>query len=63
MFALQEPDGTVTNQSMMIMVGINWVVMVVSIVVIATVLGQGKLQHKSPPQPSSLANMAASEGD
>ena len=63
LFVLQEPDGTITNQSMMIMTGINWVVMVVSIVLIATVLGQGKLQHKLPPQPSSLANMAASEGD
>ena len=63
LFVLQEPDGTITNQSMMIMTGINWVVMVVSIVLIATVLGQGKLQHKLPPPPSSLANMAASEGD
>ena len=63
LFVLQEPDGTITNQSMMIMTGINWVVMVVSIVLIATVLGQGKLQHKLPPRPSSLANMAASEGD
>jgi len=62
-FALQEADGTITTESLAIMAGINWVVMIASIVVVANLLGQRKLRRRGPPVPSPLANMAATEGD
>jgi hypothetical protein len=58
-FVFQETGGTISRESLLIMVPINWVVMVVSVVVMANLLGQRKLRRTAPPVPSPLADMAA----
>lgn len=59
LFAFQEPDGTISTESLWIMVPINWVIFLISVVLIARALGQRNLQQVKPPSPSPLANMAA----
>jgi len=59
LFAFQEPDGTISMESLWIMVPINWVIFLISVVLIARALGQRNLQQVKPPSPSPLANMAA----
>lgn len=59
LFAFQEPDGTISTESLWLMVPINWVIFLISVVLIARALGQRNLQQVKPPSPSPLANMAA----
>jgi len=59
LFIFQEADGTISTESLWLMVPINWVIFLASIVVMANLLGQGKLKRVGPPVPSPLANMAA----
>lgn len=59
LFAFQEPDGTISMESLWLMVPINWVIFLISVVLIARALGQRNLQQVKPPSPSPLANMAA----
>ena len=59
LFAFQEPDGTISTESLWLMVPINWVIFLVSVALIARALGQQNLQQAKPPSPSPLANMAA----
>ena len=59
LFLFQGADGTIATESLWLMVPINWVIFLVSVVVMANLLGQSKLQRVGPPVPSSLANMAA----
>ena len=50
--------GKITNEELWIITGINWGIAVVSIFVIAHLLGQGRLKRRTPV-PSPLANMGA----
>lgn len=59
LFAFQEPDGTISTESLWLIVPINWVIFLISVVLIARALGQRNLQQVKPPSPSPLANMAA----
>lgn len=59
LFVFQEPDGTVSTESLWLMVPINWIVFLVSVALIARALGQRNLQQVKRPSPSPLANMAA----
>ena len=59
LFVFQEPDGTISTESLWLMVPINWVVFLVSVALIARALGQRNLQQVKRPSPSPLANMAA----
>ena len=59
LFAFLEPDGTISTESLWLMVPINWVIFLISVVLIARALGQRNLQQVKPPSPSPLANMAA----
>ena len=52
------PDGELSTGDLWIMAAVNWPLMVVSIVVIANVLGQPGLKRPTPV-PSPLANMSA----
>ena len=56
--AFQDSDGVLSTQALWLMAAINWGVAAVSIVVIANVLGQRKLERREPV-PSPLANMYA----
>ena len=55
---LQDSDGDLSTDAMWLMAGINWAVTVVSVVVLANVLGQRRIQRREPV-PSPLANMDA----
>ena len=55
---LQDSDGKLSTQSLWIMAAINWGVTVVSIVAMANILGQRRLERPEPV-PSPLANMYA----
>ena len=56
---LQDPiTGVITTDQLWLMAGINWLATIVSIVVIANVLGQPRLKRRTPV-PSPLANMSA----
>lgn len=59
LFVFQEPDGTISTESLWLMVPINWIVFLVSVALIARALGQRNLQQVKRPSPSPLANMAA----
>ncbi len=60
---LRDPEtGRLSTDSMWLMAAINWVVTLVSIVVIANILGQRRLRRPEPV-PSPLANMNAAEAD
>ena len=53
----QDPaNGSLTTSELLIMAGINWIMAIISIIVIANILGQPKLK-RSKPVPSPLANM------
>ena len=55
----QDPDtGAITNGELWLIAGINWVLTVVAVVVMAQVLGQKRLKRPTPV-PSPLANMNA----
>ena len=56
---LQDPEtGALLSGELWIMVGINWALAVVAIVVVAHILGQKRLERPDPV-PSPLANMRA----
>jgi uncharacterized protein involved in response to NO len=55
---LQDSDGRLSTQSLWVMAAINWGVTVVSIVAMANILGQRRLDRPEPV-PSPLANMYA----
>ena len=55
---LQDDAGAISTSSLWLMAAINWVIMIVAIVVTAKVLGQRKLERRTPT-PSPLANMYA----
>ena len=59
LFVFQEPDGTISTESLWLMVPINWIVFLASVALIARALGQRNLQQVKRPSPSPLANMAA----
>ena len=60
---LRDPDsGRLSTDAMWLMAGINWIVTVISIVVIANILGQRRLRRPEPV-PSPLANMNPTEAD
>jgi NADH-quinone oxidoreductase subunit H len=55
----QDPDtGAISNRELWLIAGINWVLTVVAVVVMAQVLGQKRLKRPAPV-PSPLANMSA----
>ena len=54
----QDSEGGLTQTSLWIMAAANWVIMLISIVVTAKVLGQRRLE-RTTPSPSPLANMYA----
>ena len=60
---LRDPEtGRLSTDAMWLMAAINWVATLVSIVVIANILGQRRLRRPEPV-PSPLANMNAAEAD
>ena len=54
----QDNLGSISLDSLILMGAINWVVTIVSVVLMAHALGQSKLKRPKP-QPSPLANMYA----
>ena len=54
----QDNQGLISLDSLLFMGAINWIVTIVSVVLIANLLGQSKLKRPEP-QPSPLANMYA----
>ena len=54
----QDPDtGAISSEELWLIAGINWVLTVVAVVVVAQVLGQKRLKRPAPV-PSPLANMS-----
>ena len=54
---LQDLDGALSTDALWLMAGVNWAITVVSIVVIANIMGQPRLK-RAVPVPSPLANMS-----
>ena len=54
----QDNQGLISLDSLLLMGAINWIVTIVSVVLMANLLGQSKLKRPEP-QPSPLANMYA----
>ena len=55
---LQDDAGTLTTDDMWLMAGINWVVAVATVVLIANLMGQRRMERQTPV-PSPLADMKA----
>ena len=58
MVVLQDETGTIAAGSLWGMAAVNWAIAIVGIVLTAKVLGQQKLERRTPT-PSPLANMYA----
>ena len=54
----QDNLGLISLDSLLLMGAINWIVTIVSVALMANLLGQSKLKRPEP-QPSPLANMYA----
>jgi NADH-quinone oxidoreductase subunit H len=58
-FILIDPaTGAIPASSMWLMAGINWIIAIVTLIVVARLMGQRKLERRAPT-PSPLANMYA----